>query len=193
MSPSWLITSLLLPFNARTRITDDQVSPHTPPRLTLSTSNVSEPTHRAVLASPLLQNVEERDAQASVYHSKRGDTRLTLFVGSGEPEAEELLRNERKTSRDSVRSRERQVADERRRTQGQEQTELLHRREQEALRVEELAKQNVAETDLDEYRHVLDEQTNYEFRQCEEQAESAVRNLKTQLRQAGTLRQKSGI
>ena len=45
--------------------------------------------------------------------------------------------------------------------------------------------QNVAETDPDEYRHVLDEQTNYEFRQCEEQAESAVRNLKTQLRQAG--------
>ena len=52
-----------------------------------------------------------------------------------------------------------------------------------------MAKQQVAETEfkaniiLDEQRHALIERASYEFRRREEQAESAVQNLKTQLRQ----------
>ena len=104
--------------------------------LTLATSNNCEP-HRAGPASR-----EESDDRASVYHSEREDTPLTLLVGSG-------------------RSKERPITNKKRRTEKQEQIEFLHHREQVAVHIEKLAKQQVAERELkaniilDEQRRVL--------------------------------------
>ena len=71
MSPTWLITSPLSLQRKNTNYRRPSLTSHTSTTdaSTLSTSNVCEPTHRAVPASLLLQNREERDAQASVYHS----------------------------------------------------------------------------------------------------------------------------
>ena len=86
-----------------------------------------------------------------------------------------------------VRSRERPIANQRRRIEGQEQKNFLHRREQEVVRIE--AKQQVEETEvkanviLDEQRRAFIEQASYEFHAREAQSGGTVQHLKAQLRQ----------
>ena len=70
-----------------------------------------------------------------------------------------------------VRSRERTVANERRRIDRRDQMEFLHRREQEVVRIEDMAKQQVADTELKASKNsgktVIIEQANYKFHLCE--------------------------
>ena len=64
-----------------------------------------------------------------------------------------------------VRSRERTVANERRRIERQDQMEFLHRREQEVVRIEDMTKQQVADTELKASKNsgitAIIEQANY--------------------------------
>ena len=124
-----------------------QTSTNDAPTVTLSRSHIREP-YRTGRASPLQQEPpEESDARASVYRSEREDTPPTSLVGSGKLGAGVLSRYKRKASRDMIRSRERTVANERRRTERQEQMEFLHRCEREVVRIAEMAKQQVAATE----------------------------------------------
>ena len=111
------------------------------------------------------------------------------LLARGNPEQESCRGASEKQVETWLRSRERPVASEWWRTEKQEQIEFRRRREQEAVHIEDLAKQQVAEEELeaklilDEQRRALIERASYECRLLEETAESAAQNLRTQLRQ----------
>ena len=91
----------------------------------------------------LQQAREESDARASVYHSEREGHTAHVTCRLGDTRSR-MSRHKRKTSRDMVRSRERPVANERRRSEKAARNRVSHRREQDAVHILDMEKQQVS-------------------------------------------------
>ena len=90
---------------------------------------------RADPGPPLLQQArEESDARASVYHSEREGHNAHITCRLGDTRSR-MSWHKRQTSWDTVRSRERPVANERRRSEKAARNRISHRREQDAVHI----------------------------------------------------------
>ena len=140
------------------------------------------------LASPLsTQEREASDARASDFHSEREDTSLVALLSL---EHNPLLRSHtRKSSRDRTSSRERQLIHERRRADRKEGIEFLQLREQQALRLEQEARQQVFDmefntrTNLEEQRCAIVDQADFQLNIQEAKSENLVQISTQQLPQ----------